>query len=167
MKKIVYLLAVILLSIPVSAVAQKNNDDANRREREARAEEMRRERRDYYIEKIGLTEDEAAKFIPLLEEKSQRQFELNREVRRQARRLERSKEPVSDAEYLRCAAAFVSVEFSVDSVEQVYFEKFKTILSPQKLFKYKRAESRYTREMMNRKSKDDAPKGQVSQPSGK
>ena len=160
MKKIVYLLAVILLSIPVSAVAQKNNDDAKRREREARAEEMRRERRDYYIEKIGLTEDEAAKFIPLLEE-------LNREVRRQARRLERSKEPVSDAEYLRCAAAFVSVEFSVDSVEQVYFEKFKTILSPQKLFKYKRAESRYTREMMNRKSKDNAPKGRASQPSGK
>ena len=64
-----------------------------------------------------------------------------------------SSSEVSDLEYEKAAEAMIEVKGKEASVEEQYFAKFKTVLSPKQLFKLKQAERKFTRELMRQHSK--------------
>ena len=76
---------------------------------------------------MGLTPEEAASFIPLCNELQEKMF---------------------DADYLKVIDECVSVNMRQAQLEKEYYEKFKKILSPKKLYRYKRAEGKFAREFM-------------------
>ena len=87
---------------------------------------------------MGLTPEEAA---------SEKMFEAGRECRKLSKDLKHN-ENATDADYLKVIDECVSVNMRQAQLEKEYYEKFKKILSPKKLYRYKRAEGKFAREFM-------------------
>ena len=96
---------------------------------------------------VGLTPEEAAQFIPLCNELRQKKFELGRDCRKLNRIIQRQKEP-TDADYEKVIDANLAYDIEEVQLNKEYFEKFKKILSPQKIFKYMKAERKFVRTYM-------------------
>lgn len=96
---------------------------------------------------MGLTPEEVASFIPLCNELQEKMFEAGRECRKLSKDLKHN-ESATDADYLKVIDECVSVNMKQAQLEKEYYEKFKKILSPKKLYKYKRAEGKFAREFM-------------------
>lgn len=110
-------------------------------------EAFQAKRNAYITAEVGLTPEEAAVFIPLCNELQQKMFEVGRECRKLSRAM-KSKDNPTDADYTQVLDACVDVELKEAEVEKDYYEKFKKILSPQKIYKYRRAELKFAREFM-------------------
>ena len=96
---------------------------------------------------MGLTPEEAASFIPLCNELQEKMFDVGHECRKLSKNLKQN-EGVTDADYLKVIDECVSVNIKRAQLEKEYYEKFKKILPPKKLYKYKRAEGKFAREFM-------------------
>lgn len=75
-------------------------------------------------------------------------FQINKEVREMEKKVSSSSN-VSDTEYEKTAEAMSEVKAQEAKIESEYFEKFSKILSKKQLFLLKRAENRFTRDMLN------------------
>ena len=64
------------------------------------------------------------------------------------KRIAHSTTPVSEKEYAASAAAINDLPLQEALLEKEYFEKFKTILSPKKMFLYKRAETLFAKKLL-------------------
>ncbi len=113
-----------------------------------RLEQFKAEKRAYLIKEIGLTPAEEKQFFPLYEELQSKKFQLNRKVRGEMKRIAHSTTPVSEKEYAASAAAINDLPLQEALLEKEYFEKFKTILSPKKMFLYKRAETLFAKKLL-------------------
>lgn len=101
----------------------------------------------YITAEVGLTPEEAEKFIPLCNELQQLLFEAGSECRKLSREIKRNKN-VTDADYTKTMDECVEVHLKEAQLEKQYYEKFKKILSPEKLYKYRRAEYKFARDFM-------------------
>lgn len=101
----------------------------------------------YITAEVGLTPEEAASFIPLCNELQEKMFEAGRNCRKLSKDLKQNNN-ASDADYLKVIDECVSVNMKQAQLEKEYYEKFKKILSPKKLYKYRRAEGKFAREFM-------------------
>lgn len=113
-----------------------------------RLEQFKAEKRAYLIKEIGLTPAEEKQFFPLYEELQSKKFQLNRKVRGEMKRIAHSTMPVSENEYAASAAAINDLPLQEALLEKEYFEKFKKILSPKKMFLYKRAETLFAKKLL-------------------
>ena len=113
-----------------------------------RLEQFKAEKRAYLIKEIGLTPAEEKQFFPLYEELQSKKFQLNRKVRGEMKRIAHSTMPVSENEYAASAAAINDLPLQEALLEKEYFEKFKKILSPKKMFLYKRAEALFAKKLL-------------------
>ena len=116
-------------------------------------EQFKAEKKAYLIKEIGLTPAEEKQFFPLYEELQSKKFQLNRKVRGEMKRIAHSTMPVSENEYAASAAAINDLPLQEALLEKEYFEKFKKILSPKKMFLYKRAETLFAKKLL----KDNRP----------
>ena len=101
----------------------------------------------YITAEIGLTPEEAARFIPLDNELKQKQFDAGRECRRLLRES-RSQEAKSDKFYQELIDCMIETRIKEAQLEKEYYKKFKQILSPVKLYKYREADFKFMREFM-------------------
>ena len=101
----------------------------------------------YITAEVGLTPEEAEQFIPLCNELRQKLFEVGRECRKFSKKVRRS-EKVSDADYTKAIDDCLDVRIKEAQIEKEYYEKFKKILSPEKLYKYRDAEFKFARNFM-------------------
>lgn len=122
-------------------------------------ERFKAAKRTFLIKEIGLSEKEAADFFPLYEKMQDEKFQLNRSVRRQFKAIVRSQEKVSDEEYLRIVEEMGELPVKEAEIEKKFAGQFQKILSPEKLFKYKLAEIRFTRELLKDHRKDKSVAG--------
>ena len=105
-------------------------------------------RRNAYITaEAGLTADEAAAFIPLENELQRRKFEVGRECRRLARK-NRSQQGLTDRERRELSDCLTETRMEEARLEKEYFERFKKILSVEKLSKYQQAEAEFLRKFL-------------------
>ena len=96
---------------------------------------------------MGLTPEEAASFIPLCNELQEKMFDVGHECRKLSKNLKQN-EGATDADYLTVIDECVSVNIKRAQLDKEYYEKFKKILPPKKLYKYNRAEGKFAREFM-------------------
>ena len=123
--KIRLLLPIVLLTLSCGVSAQKNQN------REARMEEMKTQRIAYIIQQAGLTPEETEKFLPLYNEYKQKSFELGR----QRLKALRTTTPASDAEFEKAVNDYIHSRQKDADLAKEYNAKFRSILSPEKLFK--------------------------------
>ncbi|MDR1602569.1 MAG: hypothetical protein LBS42_09100 [Tannerella sp.] len=96
---------------------------------------------------IGLTGDEAVEFIPVENQMKEKLFEIGNECRKLNREI-RSKKTISDEMYLKLINCNFETRLKELQLEKEYYEEFKKILSPEKLYRYQQAEFKFMREFM-------------------
>ncbi|PXV63860.1 hypothetical protein CLV62_112109 [Dysgonomonas alginatilytica] len=112
---------------------------------------FKKKRAEFIIEKVNLTDAEAKAFIPLANELLDKRFELNRAIRKESREL-RKKSNKTNADYERLLEASSTVKIKEAQLEQEYLQKFKKVLSAEKIYKYKQADAEYMKELVDTKS---------------
>lgn len=134
------LIMVAVTGIFLTVMAQ---DDKGKFDREV----FMAKRNAYITASAGLTADEAAAFIPIENEMQRKKFEIGRDCRKLARKS-RSKEGLTEEEQQKLVDCTTETRLKEAKLEKEYYEKFKHILSMEKLYKYQEAEARFMREFM-------------------
>ena len=101
----------------------------------------------FFIEKAGLTEDEAAAFFPLYNDLQQKKRELNREIRRTMMRQEGSAE-ISEEQSLKAIDAQAETNIKIAELEKEYLQKFKQVLPASKILKVQNAEEQFNSQIL-------------------
>ena len=86
-----------------------------------------------------------------------KRFELNRSIRKETREL-RKKTNKTNADYERLLDASSTVKIKEAQLEQEYLQKFKKVLSAEKIYKYKQAEAQYMKDMVDQRSEGNRSK---------
>jgi len=141
--RVLHLIIAVVGFALVSAGAYSQND--NDRQPFDRQEFMTK-RNAYITAAIGLTSEEAVKFISLENELKTKQFECGRECRKMNRDIRSQK--LSNEIYLNLINCNIETRLKEAQLEKEYYEKFLQIISPEKLYKYQQAEFKFMREFM-------------------
>ena len=144
MQKIFFItFAAVLILISSEAQAQEGKGDKKPFNREA----FEARRNAFITAEVGLTPEEAERFIPLCDELRRKKFELGKACRKLTKELLQKENP-SDADYNRAIDECLDADIREAELEKEYFEKFREILSPEKIFKYRNAEAKFVRNFM-------------------
>lgn len=143
MNKRFFITLIAGLICSIGLFAQEQSGEKRKFDKEA----YQVKRNAYITAEIGLTSDEAVDFIPLDNEFKQKMFEAGRECRKLGRDS-KSNKTMSDEAYLKLIDCHLDTRLKEAQIEKEYFEKFKKILSAEKLYKYLEADSKFMREFM-------------------
>jgi hypothetical protein len=116
-------------------------------------------RKAFITSELGLTPREVEQFIPLMEELQQKKFEAGQKCRKFSKELKQKSNP-TDGDYLNTIDECLAAGLKEAELEKEYCEKFKKILSPEKLYKYKDVEFRFAREFV-RSSREEQGQGKT------
>ncbi|MCC8198185.1 MAG: hypothetical protein LIP06_06305 [Tannerellaceae bacterium] len=130
---------------PFSAIGQEA--EGNQVNKRFDRESFLVKRSAYITAELGLTPEEAAAFIPLCEELQQKKFEVGQTCRKLTKDVRDMSKP-TDSDYTKVIDECLDVNLKEAKLEQEYYEKFKEVLPPAKLYKYKQAEYKFAREFM-------------------
>ena len=100
----------------------------------------------FFIDKAGLTDDEAAAFFPLYNELQQKKRELNREIRRVMR--EAAGPEASQEQSLKAIDAQAETNIKIAELEKEYLQKFKQVLPASKILKVQNAEEQFNSQIL-------------------
>lgn len=115
------------------------------------ATDMYQAKHEMIIEELGLTPSQQKQFMPLYEQMEREIYQVNRNARALANEVDKKKNP-SDRDYEAAASALSNTRVLEGDIEAKYFEKFSKILSKKQLFQLKKAEGKFTREMLSKKN---------------
>ena len=104
-------------------------------------------RKEFITKELGLTKKEIANFIPLYDEFQRKKYEAGSLCRTYNREKKDDKEK-TDNDYLRIVDECIESKVKEAMIEKEYFALFKKKLSPKKVYKLSRAESKFVREFM-------------------
>lgn len=100
----------------------------------------------YMTEKAGLTSEEAEKFFPIYFELQDKKKALNKERWSNARK---GKNPeTTEKEYEAIIETFFNAEYDLLDLEKEYINKYKKVLTNQKIYMVYKAELKFNRNMM-------------------
>lgn len=139
--KVVFLLILVFNVLLVSAQSGRGGSFD--------IEGFKQKKATYIIEKVGLSDSEAKQFIPLMNELMDKKFELNRSMRQQSRAL-RDKQGAKNADYDRLLDEYVESQIKEAQLKKEYIQKFRKIISADKILKYLRAEDDFMKQTVNR-----------------
>ena len=129
-----------LLFVSMHSAAQNREHNASGSGRGTfNREEFIAKRNTFLTEKMELSAEETALFIPLDNELMRKKFDVGRECRRFEREL-RSKEEKTDEEFNKLLRCQEEVKEKREQLDKEYLEKFKKVLSAEKIVKYQKAD---------------------------
>lgn len=135
--------ALLMILSPMGLNAQ----DKERSDRTFDKESFVIKRSAFITAELSLTPEEAAVFMPLCEELQQKKYEAGLKCRKLSREI-KSKENPTDTEYTQAIDECLGVSMKEATLEKEYYEKFKKVLPPEKLYKFRDAEHKFAREFM-------------------
>lgn len=144
MKKYLILLFT-LLSICVFSSQAQNNKGANQHQKKFDKERFIKDRADFYIKELKLTNEEAKNFIPMLNEFMEKKFEINRDARRARIKIKESK---TDATYKAASDAFLDAKIKEAELQKEYYQKFEKVLPIQKVFRLSKVETNFMQKII-------------------
>jgi len=145
MKTKIFFILLFLSAAFLSADAQQGQGNQHRKR--FNLEEYKQQRNTFLIKEVGLTDDEAKQFLPMSDELMTKKYELNKEVRKEAKVL-MSKTTTTQAEYEVLLNKVLDLRIKEAELEKEYYQKFKKVLSAEKLYKYHRAEMKFTKSIV-------------------
>jgi Spy/CpxP family protein refolding chaperone len=112
-------------------------------------EDFFQRRRSFITSQLKLTQQEAVAFLPMMEEYQQKKFEAGQRCRRLMRSLrETGRAKTADSGYMEVIDECVNANMRAAELEKAYFEKFKKVLAPNKLYEYRIVEFQFAREFV-------------------
>lgn len=141
MKKRLILLYIILLT-GICTNAQDRGKDKSFDLEKFKATKMA-----YLIQEAGITPEEAAQLTPLYFEMQEKRFKIMMKTRSKAKNMNENCNPGNE-ECIKMLDEILDNQIEDANIERAYYQKFKKILSPQKILKLKRADFRFAHEML-------------------
>lgn len=151
-QKYIYILIFFLCAYVSTGSAQDKHKHGN-----FDIDKFKKERADFVTKEAGLTQKEAAQFIPLMDELSEKRFELNRNVRAESRKL-RDNNNKADADYERLINIGLESGEKEALLNKEYYSKFRKILSAEKIYKSRKAEEDFMKQTINKSRKNRSEK---------
>lgn len=151
-KKTIYLTLSFFALMPAMLVAQSP------KQQNAWLKEVLDYKHKFLVEEMGLTKAQEEQFMPLYIEMEQEIMQANKEAREFEAKVSNSKENVSELEYRKAAEALSEVKTQEAQIEATYFQKFSKFLSKKQLFLLKRAETKFSRNMISHSKRKTAKK---------
>jgi Spy/CpxP family protein refolding chaperone len=149
-RRIVPFVSIVLLSFSVEAWVQPEGKPKDRKH--FGKEEFDAKFDTFIVAELGLSPEEEAAFLPLCDEYRQKKFEAGRDCRRSLREL-RKEDSSEDSRYSQVIDCCVEADLKVAQLSKVYYERFKKILPPAKLFRYREAEQKFIRRFLRRRER--------------
>ncbi len=115
--------------------------------------EMLEYKHNYIIKETGMTQAQSEKFMPIYQAMEKEIFKVYRNAREQSKKVSATNIKVSDEEYFNAAKAMAEVKYKVGEIESRYFNQFAKILSKKQIFLLKKAELKFTKDMVGKKKK--------------
>ena len=136
MKRIFMIMSTVLLlaSVAVSTFAQS---------KKMNMAEFEKRKMEYIKNAAGLTEKEASLYLPLYTELSKKKFELFRVHREKIQMMKQGAQEMSEQEYKKLLDNDMELRLKEAELEKEYSEKFKKVLSPEKIYKAQQAEKNF------------------------
>lgn len=135
---------IVLLFICVSSLSAIHAMDGCNQQ--MTPEEFRLKLQTYITDKAELTTEEAAKFFPVYFELQDKKKSLNDKVRRQLQQGRNEK--TTDAEYEEILLKVYDTRIEAGQLEKSYYDKFKQILSPRKIYLVQKADTKFHRDLV-------------------
>lgn len=142
---------IILVSLFMTVFALCNSSLAQSNDIEKQQKwmsEFREYKEEFLIKEMQLTADQQKAFFPLYHEMEDAIFTANKEARDIETKFA-SKENATDSEYQNAVGSIVDTKMTEAEIESKYFKKFSEILSSKQLFMLKKAESEFSRYLLN------------------
>lgn len=144
-----FFIFVILSIVSISSYAKKTNED-DTAQREQWQKEMYTAKREYIQDALSLTSDQKSKFFPIYDQMGKEILKMQRETNQMRRSISRRTD-VTDIEYEKASEALFELKSKEGALEMKYYNEFKTILTPQQLFKLKDAEFKWFRKIAKKR----------------
>lgn len=145
MKKLFLTFLLSLFVLPFSY----SQELAKKADKRAELEAFKAQKMAYLIAEVAITPDEAAQLFPLYNEMQEKRFLLKMALRNKAKNLKENVK-ASDEECLKLIDEFLDKEIQDANIEKSYYQRFKRILSPQKLLKLKQADYHFAKELLKK-----------------
>jgi len=149
MRNKIVLLLFLLCSFTVAVNGQGRNEENRQHNHKFNYEQFKQKKAKYIKKEVGLTEDEAKAFLPLTDELMAKKFTLNKELRKAARAL-REKKDRTDDDFDSLVKQTLDVRIKEAQLEKEYYQKFKKVLSAEKIYKYQNAERKFVKEVVDK-----------------
>lgn len=115
--------------------------------------EFRAKKEAYLKEKAQLTDDEAAKALPIYFELQEMKEKNNKEAWKKAK--EKSTADATDEDYDQIIQAFIDVDEKNVELEKEYYRRIKEVLPTKKVYQLLRADIKFNRNMLKIINKSD------------
>lgn len=145
MKRLAFLVFTCVLTFGLYAQDKSNNQDELRKQR---WEDMKAKRAAYYTEQIELTSQEAQLFWPVFNELQDKKWKLDLQMSAQFRNGKKDDlgRPILD--FAKVNDELIRIKVQKANLDKIYHERFKKILSPEKLFHYYGAERDWANKLL-------------------
>ena len=114
---------------------------------------MRDYKMSFLVKETEMTDEQKEKFAPLYTEMETLIYKTNREARVIEQQVTKAGNNVDEKKYEEAAKAMSQVKEKLANIENKYFSEFSKILSKKQMFLLKRAENRFSIEMLNQNKK--------------
>jgi hypothetical protein len=142
MKK--YILFLMFGLFAINLFAQNTNQDSYKQ----RWGEMVAKQTAFYTEHIGLTVEEAQKFWPVYYELQRKKNAIHKKNFTQFQNVKKDINGYQIFNYTKITDDLINMKVQEVALDKVYHEKFKRILSPEKLFKYYNTEREWAGQLL-------------------
>jgi hypothetical protein len=125
-----------------------------------RLNNLRAQKIAFITQRIDLTTDEAQVFWPIYNELAKKKEELNKRRKEIAFELKNNRDTYDDAQKEKLADEFVGLKLKDANLDIEYLEKFKKVLSIDKVLKLYQAELAFKNYLLNKVKHQNAKGGQ-------
>lgn len=154
--KILFIIFLFTFASVVQSAAQKQ---PSRQDKNAWMKELQQVKNDYILKQLNLNHEQKAKFFPLYNKMEKEINKNSEETFKMARQVKEKGDKATDLEYEKAAEAMFESKAKEAAIEMKYYAEFKKILTPRQLFKLKRAERNFTKQLMKEHRKMKNEKG--------
>jgi len=143
MKRFTFLMIMVFCAGTLFAQSDKSNA-----ERQKRWEEMKAKRAAYFTEHIGFTEEEAQNFWPVYNQLQEEKDRLHKKLRQYHHNAKKDDKGEKVFNYEIITDEMIKIKVQEANLDKTYYQKFKQILPPEKLFRFYQTERNWGGELL-------------------
>lgn len=154
MKRSIIIILIIAIFAPLNMVVAQGKKNVDRKEWFAK---MRQHKHDFLTKELNLTKDQEAKFFAVYDAMEDELHKVNRDTRKLEKQVADNK-AATDVEYDAASKAIIELKKKEAAIELKYFDKLKATISSKQLFLLKKAERKFTKNIMKEHNKKHSKK---------
>ena len=149
MKRSIIIILIIAIFAPINVAVAQGKKKADRKEWFAH---MRQHKHDFLTKELKLTKEQEAKFFAVYDAMEDELHKVNRDTRKLEKQVADNK-AATDVEYDAASKAIIELKKKEAAIELKYFDKLKSTISSKQLFLLKKAERKFTKNIMKEHNK--------------